>query len=209
MQLVPAAAWTAPKSKRGAGFIHTSKQRDIRQILTVKHHHGFCAGESLKIGCHQDLGWGYKQIYSFISQKGLSMNLHATLRDVRCFRGKFETWVWGKRSFFVLLSSSRHQVSALCLHIVICAETEILPQLSQPAAKEQTRIILTKQGLVKTMSWYFLSTWKKRGKCACGCLCVCVLCLTVSAIVEQCFSCVLVKILQLQACKLSREHLIP
>lgn len=100
--------------------------------------------------------------------------------------------MWGKRSFFVLLSSSRQQVSALCLHIVTCAETEILPQLSQPAAKEQTRIILTKQGLVKTMSWYFLSTWKKRGKCACGWLCVCVLCLTVSAIVEQCFSCVLV-----------------
>lgn len=91
VQLVPAAVWTAPKSKRGAGFIHTSKHRDIRQILTVKHHHGFCAGESLKIGCHQDLGRGYKQISSFISQKGLSMKLHATLRDVTWFRGKFET----------------------------------------------------------------------------------------------------------------------
>ncbi len=115
--------------------------------------------------------------------------------------------MWGKRSF-VLLSNCRQHVSALCLRIITCAETEILPQLSQPAAKEETRIILTKQGLVKTMSWYVLSTWKKRGKCACGWLCVFVLCLTVSAIVEQCFSCVLVKILQLQACKISREHLI-
>lgn len=131
VQLVPAAAWTAPKSKRGAGFIHTSKQRDIRQILTVKHHHGFCAGESLKIGCHQDLGWGYKQIYYFISQKGLSMNRHATLRDVRCFRGKFETWVWGKRSFFVLLSSSRQQVSALCLHIVYLSFPSLLQRNKQ------------------------------------------------------------------------------
>lgn len=93
VQLVPAAAWTVPKSKRGTGFIHTSKQRGIRQILTVKQHDGFCAGESLKIGCHQDYGWGYKQMYSFISQKGLSMKLHATLRDVRSFRGKFETEV--------------------------------------------------------------------------------------------------------------------
>lgn len=37
-------------------------------------------------------------------------------------------------------SSSRQQVSALCLHIVTCAETEILPQLSQPAAKNKQEL---------------------------------------------------------------------
>jgi len=64
-------------------FIH--QNIDIRQILTVKHHHGFCAGESLKIDCHQDFGRGYKQISSFISQEHDKAKLHATLRNVMCF----------------------------------------------------------------------------------------------------------------------------
>lgn len=127
VQLVPTAAWPAPKSKRGAGFIHTSKHRDIRQILTETSHRGFCAGERLKIGCHQDLGLEYKQIIYFISHKGLSMKLHAAQRYFTCIRGKFETSV-RKESLlcFVIWFKCPHcgyELSAFK------PKTEILPQV--------------------------------------------------------------------------------
>ncbi len=80
--------------------------------------------------------------------------------------------MWGKRSF-VLLSNSRQHVSAQCLRIITCAETEILPQLSQPAAKEQTRIILTKQGLVKTVLICLVYLKEKGEMCMWVALCVC------------------------------------
>lgn len=142
VQLVPAAAWwTAPKSKRGAGFIHTSKHRDIRQILTVKHHHGFCAGELLKIGCHQDLGRGYKQISSFISQELDKMKLHAKRKNVTYFRWRFEAQMWGERSFFVLSSGFRQQVSALFTncHLAHCSSRNRYPTSAFPAFCEGTK----------------------------------------------------------------------
>lgn len=80
VQLVPAAAWTSPKSEQGAGFIHTSKHRDIRQIRTEKGHRGFGAGKPLKIGCNQDSGWQHKQMSSLICNLSESLKRENFIR---------------------------------------------------------------------------------------------------------------------------------